>query len=142
MFADALMRGMNQRQAAIHAGYSEKTAKVKGSRLAKDVDVVAYMARMRGVNQQVNRDQSDASEDKDSSELPDPLKVMAQIMTHYQLSDPKLSLEAAAKLATYICQKPNALGKKDAKAEAAKKSANRFATPPPPKLVVNNSGNT
>ncbi|KLG88510.1 terminase [Escherichia coli] len=29
-------------------------------------------------------------------------------------------------------------GKKSAKGDAAKKAANRFAVPPPPRLVVNN----
>lgn len=44
LFAKALKKGMTQKAAAIAAGYSEKTAKVKGSQLAKDPHVVAYMA--------------------------------------------------------------------------------------------------
>lgn len=44
LFAEALKKGMTQKAAAIAAGYSEKTAKVKGSQLAKDPHVVAYMA--------------------------------------------------------------------------------------------------
>lgn len=44
-FAQALKKGMTQREAAIEAGYSEKTAQVKGSQLAKDPDVTAYLRR-------------------------------------------------------------------------------------------------
>lgn len=42
-FADCLMKGLTQREAAILAGYSEKTARIKGCRLAKDPCVIAYM---------------------------------------------------------------------------------------------------
>lgn len=46
-FADFLMKGLNQTQAAILAGYSEKTARSKGSQLAKEPCVLAYMASMK-----------------------------------------------------------------------------------------------
>lgn len=42
----------------------------------------------------------------------------------------------------YMHQKKGEGGKKDAKAEAAKKAANKFAIQQPPKLVVNNRGTT
>ena len=140
MFADALMKGSTQQQAAIQAGYSEKTAKVKGSQLAKDKDVIAYMERVRGINQGVNLRPPEKSPDGGDAELPDPLRVMAKIMLDNQLVDPKLSLEAAAKLAPYVCQKVGESGKKDAKNAAAKKAASKFSGMAPPKLVVNNGG--
>ncbi len=44
-FALALMSGENKTASAIAAGYSAKTARVKGSQLAKDPEVLAFMAR-------------------------------------------------------------------------------------------------
>ncbi|EFG8528745.1 terminase small subunit, partial [Escherichia coli] len=55
-------------------------------------------------------------------------------------TDPKLALDAAYRLAQFTHHKKGDAGKKQAKGEAAKKAANRFATPaPPPRLVVNNN---
>ncbi len=46
-FALALMSGENRTAAAIAAGYSGKTARVKGSRLAKDPEVLAFIERKK-----------------------------------------------------------------------------------------------
>lgn len=42
-FADALSKGTNPTEAAIHAGYSEKTARVKGWQLSNDPEVKKYL---------------------------------------------------------------------------------------------------
>lgn len=44
-FALALISGMSKKDAAIKAGYSEKSARSKGSQLAKDPEVIAFIAR-------------------------------------------------------------------------------------------------
>ncbi|MGS5206165.1 terminase small subunit [Escherichia coli] len=44
-FALALMSGKNKTASAIAAGYSAKTARIKGSQLAKDPEVLAFIAR-------------------------------------------------------------------------------------------------
>ncbi len=141
-FADALMKGSNQRQAAIHAGYSEKTAKVKGSQLAKDKDVIGYMERVRAVNPADSMPELVGQEDLPPVETPpqfdDPIAVMKLIMSDNILVDPKLSLEAAAKLAPYVCKKMGDTGKKEAKDAAAKKVASKFSGMAPPQLIVNN----
>ncbi|BDQ95107.1 hypothetical protein PV0197_4685 [Escherichia coli] len=43
-FADYMMKGLNQTQCAILAGYSAKTARSKGSQLAKEPCILAYIA--------------------------------------------------------------------------------------------------
>lgn len=159
-FAQALKKGMTQREAAIEAGYSEKTAQVKGSQLAKDPDVTAYLRRsINGntkvnthlnqkvnsrVNSNVNSDINAVITDKERSpqvhDYPDPLAVIAEIMMKNKDIDPKLSLDAAAKLAPYLCSKKGDCGKKDEKRKAAKKAGNRFSPMPPPKLIINNKG--
>ena len=45
-FCDEYLIDMNATQAAIRAGYSEKTAKAQGSRLLTNVDVKAYLDEM------------------------------------------------------------------------------------------------
>ena len=47
LFAKAKLRGLSNREAAIAAGYSEKTASASGSRLAKDIDVLADIERLK-----------------------------------------------------------------------------------------------
>ncbi|XBG32168.1 terminase small subunit [Pseudomonas sp. 13.2] len=44
-FVDALLSGASNRESAIAAGYSEKTASQAGSKLAKDPDVLAEVGR-------------------------------------------------------------------------------------------------
>lgn len=138
-FADALKKGMTQREAAVEAGYSEKTARVKGSQLAGDPDVITYLERSDEVNRGVNPSLSDRERLSQASDYPDPLAVMAEIMMKNKCVDPKLSLEAAARLAPYLCSKKGAGGKKEEKTKAAKKAESRFPSLAPPKLVVNNS---
>lgn len=43
-FVEAIHEGLNQTEAAIKAGYSEKTAQVQGSRLMNDPDVMQALA--------------------------------------------------------------------------------------------------
>ncbi|MFN0766026.1 terminase small subunit, partial [Escherichia coli] len=70
--------------------------------------------------------------------LPDPVKAMGRILVENLCIDPKLALDAAWRLAQFTHHKKGDTGKKSAKGDAAKKAANRFAVPPPPRLVVNN----
>ena len=46
-FADAVLAGRSNKDAAIEAGYSAATASAAGSRLVKDVEVAAYLAARR-----------------------------------------------------------------------------------------------
>lgn len=46
-FADAVLAGKSNKDAAIEAGYSAATASAAGSRLVKDKDVAAYLAQQR-----------------------------------------------------------------------------------------------
>ncbi|EHH6606729.1 terminase small subunit [Escherichia coli] len=173
-FALAIMSGKNKTASAIAAGYSEKTARVKGSQLAKDPEVLAFIARKQGETVEVdevpvyrqkkmqteechqeappaekNPPVSLPPDDRQSltplpgidymeDGLPDPVKAMGRILVENLIIDPKLALDAAWRLAQFTHHKKGDAGKKSAKGDAAKKAANRFAVPPPPRLVVNN----
>ncbi|MDR6447473.1 hypothetical protein J2794_003589 [Paraburkholderia terricola] len=53
-------------------------------------------------------------------------------------TEPKLRVDAAKALMPFVHAKVGETGKKDAKGDAAKKAANKFASLATPKLVVNN----
>ena len=48
-FIAALREGASNRDAAVAAGYSEKTASAAGSRLVKDKDIAAELAKLRAL---------------------------------------------------------------------------------------------
>ncbi|EHV9950701.1 terminase small subunit [Escherichia coli] len=165
-FALALMSGKNKTASAIAAGYSAKTARVKGSQLAKDPEVLAFIARKQCETVEVDevpvyRQKKSEQEDKPRRReaaaipqpdennpemppsavmspgieymedgLPDPVKAMGRLLVENINTDPRL--------AQFTHHKKGDAGKKSAKGDAAKKAANRFAVPPPPRLVVNN----
>lgn len=173
-FALALMSGKNRTASAIEAGYSEKSARCKGSQLAKDPEVLAFMTRKQCETVEVDevpvyRKKKTEQENKPrrceaaaipqpdetnpemsppvvmspgieymEDGLPDPVKAMGRILVENLSIDPKLALDAAWRLAQFTHHKKGDAGKKSAKGDAAKKAANRFAVPPPPRLVVNN----
>lgn len=152
-FAQALMSGSSQAEAARKAGYSEKTARSQGSRLAKDPDIIAFIEKNGAGDKpskfvglpippsvKVGKDIAMEVEPVQTlNKYEDPLEFLKSVM-----NDPNLEIDdrkdAAKAMLPYIHQKKGEGGKKDAKGAAAKNAANKFAVPAPPKLVVNNRG--
>lgn len=156
-FALALMTGISQKAAAINAGYSEKSARSKGSQLAKDPEVIAFIGRKktekievdevpvyrRNVNTPTVNPQEDKPEKKSQefAAYDDPLEFLRDVM-----NDPTKDIltrkDAAKSMLPYIHPKKGEGGKKDARNAAAKAAAgaSKFGAMAPPKLVVNNKG--
>lgn len=137
-FAAALRAGATQKDAAIAAGYAEGSAAQAGSRLAKDPDVLAELARKEHVEQAKAEAKSEGRE----VSLPDlgkmysnPWDFLVALMNDAE-EDPKLRLDAAKTLMPYFYGKVAEQGKKEAKQEKAEKVASRFAPAPPPRLVA------
>lgn len=128
-FADALMSGANQTEAAIQAGYSAKTAAQAGSRLAKDVDVLAHIER-RGVvaeaKEQAKAEGKPLNIDSLSKLYSDPMDFLRAVMNDGG-EDVKLRVDAARVLMPYVHAKPGEKGKKQERQEAAEKVAGRFS---------------
>ncbi|MFC0710703.1 terminase small subunit [Azorhizophilus paspali] len=136
-YAAARLSGMTKKEAAIEAGCPEKTASQAASRYEKDPDVQAAMGRQI------------AAEAKKKAEAPavdpdpyipdaanDPLEFMRQMMNSVE-ADPKLRLDAAKSLAAFTVAKPGEKGKKEERADAAKKaSGGKFAAARPPLRAV------
>lgn len=147
-FADALQSGASKRDAAIAADYSEKTASQAGSRLAKDLDVIAYFARKaRSKNAtpaevkaaaKVNSptDAEAGEEVLAFAEFDDPRDFLKAVMNE-QAAEPRLRVDAAKALMPYVHGKVADQGKKEARQDAAKEAGRgRYAQGKPPLSVV------
>lgn len=117
LFAEALGKGMSKTEAAIEAGYSEKTAPQAGSRLAKDTAVLRYID---DVKKSVERVQV-------VTEHVDPISVLKELCND---PDPKIALDAAKALMPYMYARIAPAGKKVGEKEQAIEATKtgRFAT--------------
>ncbi|MDR5881111.1 terminase small subunit [Caballeronia sp. LZ032] len=160
LFADAVLAGKSNKDAAVEAGYSVKTASAAGSRLVKDRDVASYLAerRKKGAAKAPRAQKAAAAAEDASGSAEDEAMAGAALaagfdltaMTHFSdpkqfllaamndgRTEPRLRVTAAQVLMPFVHQKLGEGGKKEARDEAAKKVASRFAPGAPPKLVAN-----
>jgi phage terminase small subunit len=138
-YAAARLSGVSKKQAAIDAGCPEKTAAQAATRLEKDPDVQAAMGRSVAVAQQRKSEPKIDPDPHIPAQAGDPLEFMRTMMNDLE-AEPKLRLDAAKALAAFTVAKPGEQGKKDQKADAAKKaSAGRFGQSAPPRLAVDNT---
>jgi phage terminase small subunit len=145
-YAIALMSGSTQTGAAIKAGYSEKSARSKGSQLAKDPDVIAFMKKKRGTETAVEVPAAEPQTpppvvNNTVKTFDDPLEFLKAVMNDVG-EDVDIRKDAAKAMLPYIHPKKGEGGKKDARHAAAKVAAgaSKFGAMAPPKLVVNNKG--
>lgn len=149
-FADALQSGATKREAAIAAGYSEKTASQAGSKLAKDPDVIAAIGRQLRAKSasrpevkavpKVNSVNPPADLDHGPifAEFADPRDFLVAVMNE-QDADPKLRVDAAKALMPYTHGKVADQGKKEAQQDAAKQAGKgKYAQSKPPLSIVRN----
>jgi phage terminase small subunit len=141
-FADAVLAGSSNGEAAIAAGYSAKTAPQAGSRLVKDVAVAAYLA----VNRQAPTKPAKATakappsapegEGEEYEYTIDPESFLTAAMNDPGL-EMRMRVDAAKALMPYKHPKLGEGGKKEQKQEAAKSAAKgKFASAPPPLRAV------
>ncbi len=144
-FADAVLAGKSNKDAAIAAGYSPATASAAGSRLVKDKDVALYLAasRMQAESKSAERAQQSppltkpAGFDLDAmTNFTDPKAFLLAAMNDSR-TEPKLRIDAAKALMPFVHKRLGEGGKKEQRDEAAKKVASRFAPSAPPRLVAN-----
>jgi phage terminase small subunit len=143
-FADAVLAGFSNKEAAIRAGFSEKTASAAGSRNVKDPDIKAYLDKHRAVASKgaaaPNKSApTTAPPGDDFIEIPptaDPIEFLTTIMNE-PAADLRYRIDAAKAMLPFKHQKLGEGGKKDQKQDAAKKvGAGKFAAAAPPKLVA------
>lgn len=150
LYAEARLAGLNQKDSAIAAGYSPATADQSASRLEKDPDVIAHRHRVASpepepVPPEPMAKQPESTPETLPSEPPaepappsrfdDPIEFLKS-MANNVYEDPRLRLDAAKAWASFTVAKPGEKGKKEEKADAAKKVASRFATAAAPLKAV------
>jgi phage terminase small subunit len=144
LFADAVLAGKSNKDAAIKAGYSVKTASAAGSRLVKDKDVVAYLKSAKKPTAKSDKTEPEAqAEDRSvptfdlnkALQHSDPKNFLIAAMND-ALLDTKQRIEAAKALMPFMHQKLGEGGKKEKQADEAKKVASKFGQAQPPKLVA------
>lgn len=145
LFADAVIAGKSNRDAAIAAGYSPKTASAAGSRLVKDPEVMAYLTERRKGARKGGKAAAAPAEPPPKPvpkfdlaaalQHSDPKAFLLAAMNDLEL-EPRQRIEAAKTLMPFMHKKLGEGGKKEQQGEAARKVASRFAPAAPPKLVA------
>ena len=151
-FAQAKYDGADNKQSAIFAGYSPESASQAGSRLAKDPDVIAYIEKLKASKKLTSKDEKlTSTKPKQNANVQvvkvekmesgpeqvhgqfvgrdeiaygakdDPLEYLKSVWTD-ESEDPKLRLDAAKAAMPYIHGKVADKGKKETKADEAKKA--------------------
>jgi phage terminase small subunit len=142
LYADARLAGLGKKESAVKAGCPVKTASQAASRLEKDPEIIAAMARATPrdwtlpVNPSVNSADSDNSPPRAASNaalsLSDPLAYLAGVMDDLN-EDPKMRADAAKAMLPYMHGKIGEQGKKESQSQLAKEtSKGRFAAGAPP----------
>ena len=143
LFAEALLAGKSNKEAALAAGYSAASASAAGSRLAKDKDVLAHQQRKAAAVEKPEEVTPKADAPLGSFDLSqalahrDPRAFLLAAMNDVLL-EPKLRIDAAKALMPFEFAKKGEGGKKEQQADAAKKVASRFTPAAPPKLATAN----
>lgn len=135
LFAEALSRGMSNKDAAIEAGYSAATASAAGSRLVKDPAVVAYLKACRAETRKIVEKAAPTFDIKKALQHSDPKAFLLAAMNDSKMED-KLRVDAAKALMPFMHKKLGEGGKKEAREDEAKKVASRFPAAAPPRLAA------
>lgn len=153
-FADSKKAGKSNKDAALAAGYSVKTAGPAGSRLAKDKDVLAYLKRVAkiaapvaGFSEQGVKcadaptswpfgTQPPAAPPAENKPVVLTARAYLSSVVNDETLDEKMRVDAAKKLIEFEEAKPAPQGKKDQKKAGAEKVASKFAPAVPPRLAV------
>lgn len=131
-FAQAVVDGLSNKEAAISAGYAEKTASQAGSKLRKDPEIIVYIEKLKADKEgrsltsekpkvkTVDSHENDNPLDDDKYAKDDPLQFLIDVMN--KSDDMFLRFNAAKAALPYVHGKVAEKGKKETKADEAKKA--------------------
>ncbi|MHA3104179.1 terminase small subunit [Acinetobacter sp. ANC 3791] len=142
-FAQAIVDGASNKDAAISAGYAEKSASQQGSKLRKDPEIIVWIEKLKADQKKLTLTQPKPEKVKaatptetDLDQPPedpytkgDPLQFLIEVMDNSG-NDMFLRFNAAKAALPYIHGKVADKGKKQTKEEEAKKASNsgKFGT--------------
>lgn len=131
VFADAVLAGRSNKDAAIEAGYSAATASAAGSRLVKELPVAAYITSRRAAPAAAPAASAKSpvlpSDDEEADPLNgaryvDPKDFLGAAMNAPEL-EMRQRIDCAKALMPFTHQKLGEGGKKDQKQAAAEKAS-------------------
>lgn len=137
LFADAVLAGSSNKEAAISAGYSAATASAAGSRLVKDRAVAEYLISRRTVATPGEAPTPAAKPFDPQNPIlyTDPKAFLIAAMNDGELAE-KQRVEAAKALMPFMHQRLGEGGKKEQAQDAAKTAATgKFGARQAPRLV-------
>ncbi|RLL17996.1 terminase small subunit [Acinetobacter chengduensis] len=136
-FAQAIVDGMSKKDAAISAGYPEKSAMQQGSKLSKNPEIIAYIdqysaaKKLTSENKKLTPEkpkvkpasthENDNPLDDEDYAKDDPLQFLIDVMNNSD--DMLLRFNAAKAALPYKHGKVAEKGKKESKADGAKQTA-------------------
>ena len=133
-FAQAKLQGKSNKEAAVLAGYSERSATMQGSQLAKNPEVIAYLASLNiqgggGIDYMPLGEAAISAELKDMDNVTNSLEFLQYIYKNPRI-DRKTRIEAAKAALPYEHGKVAETGKKEQKENNAQEAAKagKFAT--------------
>lgn len=134
-FALAIVDGKTNKEAAISAGYAEKTASQQGSKLSKDPEIIVYIEKLKAQkegrsltsdqpkvkpeNEPENSGEDETPVDEFQFEGDDPLDFLIKVM-NFNGNKLPLRMQAAIAALPYVHGKVAEKGKKETKEDAAK----------------------
>lgn len=131
-FAQAVVGGLSNKEAAISAGYAEKTASQAGSKLRKDPEIIVHIEKLKADKEgrsltpekpkvkTANTYENDNPLDDEDYAKDDPLQFLIDVMN--KSDDMFLRFNAAKAALPYVHGKVAEKGKKETKADEAKKA--------------------
>ena len=131
-FALAVVDGLSNKEAAISAGYAEKTASQAGSKLRKDPEIIVHIEKLKADKEgrsltsekpkvkTANTYEDDNPLDDEDYAKDDPLQFLIDVMN--KSDDMFLRFNAAKAALPYVHGKVAEKGKKETKADEAKKA--------------------
>lgn len=129
-FARAIVDGATNKEAAISAGYAEKTASQQGSKLRNDSEIIVYIEKLKAEKEGrtltpekpkvklANSGEYDNPLSDDDYSKDDPLQFLIDVMN--KSDDMFLRFNAAKAALPYVHGKVAEKGKKESKEDAAK----------------------
>ena len=139
-FARAIVDGATNKEAAISAGYAEKTASQQGSKLKNDSEIIVYIEKLKAEKEgrsltpekpkvkPANSGEYDNPLNDDNYAKDDPLQFLIDVMNNSD--DMFLRFNAAKAALPYVHGKVADKGKKETAQEKAKEGASsgKYAT--------------
>lgn len=133
-FAQAVVDGLSNKEAAISAGYAEKTASQQGSKLRKDPEIIVHIEKLKADKEgrsltsgkpkvkTISTHEDDNPLDDEDYAKDDPLQFLIDVMN--KSDDMFLRFNAAKAALPYVHGKVAEKGKKQTQEDEAKAAAN------------------